>query len=105
MSTRVVHAGDTRGLVYVWCALIGMTVLSVRDMLFITHEALVTVLAVSVRLHMSIISQEGASALMVAARDGHTEVVTQLLEAGANTELQTTKVYTTPCTVCVVCSY
>ena len=41
---------------------------------------------------------------MVAARDGHTEVVTQLLEAGVNTELQTTKVYTTPCTVCVVCS-
>ena len=57
MSTRVVHAGDTRGLVYVWCALIGMTLLSVRDMLFITHEPLVTVLAVSVRLHMSIISR------------------------------------------------
>ena len=45
------------------------------------------------------------SALMYAAGEGHTEVVTQLLEAGANTELQTTKVYTAPCTVCVVCSY
>ena len=63
--------------------------LSVRDMLFITHEPLVTVLAVSVRLHMS---QDGVSALMAAASEGHTEVVTQLLEAGANTELRTTEV-------------
>ena len=60
----------------------------VRDMLFITHESPVTVLAVSVRLHMSIISQGGVSALMLAAVEGHTEVVTQLLEAGANTDLQ-----------------
>ena len=37
---------------------------------------------------MSIISQEGASALMLAAQEGYTEVVTQLLEAGANTDLQ-----------------
>ena len=65
-----------------------MTVLYVRDMLFITHEPPVTVLAVSVRLHMSIISQAGWSALMAAAGRGHTEVVTQLLEAGANTNLQ-----------------
>ena len=57
-------------------------------MLFITHESPVTVLAVSVRLHMSIISQYGVSALMYAAMEGHTEVVTQLLEAGANTDLQ-----------------
>ena len=54
-------------------------------MLFITHA--VTVLAVSVRLHMSIISQDGLSALMAAAYEGHTEVVIQLLEAGANTDL------------------
>ena len=67
----------------------------VRDMLFITHESLVTV---SVRLHMSIISQAGRSALMWAAFKGHTEVVTQLLEAGANTDLQSTVNY---CTVCV----
>ena len=65
-------------------------------MLFITHA--VTVLAVSVRLHMSIISQDGGSALMAAAYWGHTEVVTQLLEAGANTDLQSTVNY------CVVCS-
>ena len=58
----------------------------VRDMLFITHA--VTVLAVSVRLHMSIISQDGVSALMWAAFKSHTEVVTQLLAAGANTDLQ-----------------
>ena len=45
-----------------------------------------------VRLHMSIISQDGWSALMCAASEGHTEVITQLLEAGANTDLQD-KVY------------
>ena len=41
---------------------------------------------------MSIISQYGVSALMVAASEGHTEVAAQLLEAGANTDLQTTEV-------------
>ena len=60
----------------------------VRDMLLITHESPVTVLAVSVRLHMSIISQEGGSALMLAVDECHTEVVTQLLKAGANIDLQ-----------------
>ena len=45
---------------------------------------------------MSIISQDGASALMLAAMEGHTEVATQLLEAGANTDLQTTEVYNAP---------
>ena len=44
------------------------------------------------------LSQDGASALMVAASEGHTEVVTQLLEAGANTDLQSTVNY---CTICV----
>ena len=71
----------------------------VRDMLFITHESPVTVLAVSVRLHMSIISQDGDSALMLAASKGHTEVVTQLLKAGANIDLQATKVQTHLCTL------
>ena len=66
----------------------------VRDMLFITHESAVFVLVVSVTLHMSIISQDGWSALMWAAGWGHTEVVKQLLEAGANTDLQTTEVHT-----------
>ena len=61
-------------------------------MLFITHESPVTVLAISVRLHMSIISQDGVSALMFATYEGHTEVVSQLLEAGANTDLQSTEV-------------
>ena len=65
---------------------------------FITHESPVTVLAVSVRLHMSIISQGGVSALMAAASEGHTEVVAQLLEAGANTDLQSIKVHNT-CTL------
>ena len=31
---------------------------------------------------------------MNAAREGHTEVITQLLLAGANTDLQSTKVQT-----------
>ena len=66
----------------------------IRDLLFIT---------VSVRLHMSIFSQEGLSALMWAAMEGHTEVVSQLLEAGANIDLQSTKVHNT-CNVRVVCS-
>ena len=41
---------------------------------------------------MSIISQGEVSALMVAAYRGHSEVVAQLLEAGANTDLQSSKV-------------
>ena len=56
-------------------------------MLFITSDC-ITCIAVSVRLHMSTIAQSGVSALMYAASMGHTEVVTQLLEAGANTDLQ-----------------
>ena len=47
-------------------------------MLFITHESPVTVLAVSVRLHMSIISQEG---LMWAAFKGRTEVILDALRS------------------------
>ena len=37
---------------------------------------------------MSVITQLGDSALMMAAQDGRTEVVSQLLEAGANIDLQ-----------------
>ena len=43
---------------------------------------------ISVSLHMSVISQDGDSALMMAARESKTEVVSLLLEAGANTDLQ-----------------
>ena len=43
---------------------------------------------ISVSLHMSVISQDGDSALMMAARESKTEVISLLLEAGANTDLQ-----------------
>ena len=43
---------------------------------------------ISVSLHMSVITQYGDSALMVAAWWGRTEVVSLLLEAGANIDLQ-----------------
>ena len=43
---------------------------------------------ISVSLHMSVITQNGDSALMMAARWGKTEVVSLLLEARANTDLQ-----------------
>ena len=43
---------------------------------------------ISVSLHMSVITQNGDSALMVAAGEGKTEVVSLLLKAGANTDLQ-----------------
>ena len=42
----------------------------------------------SVSLHMSVITQDGDSALMMSANWGSTEVVSLLLEAGANIELQ-----------------
>ena len=41
-----------------------------------------------VSLHMSVITQDGDSALIMAARWGRTEVVSLLLQAGANTDLQ-----------------
>ena len=52
---------------------------------------------------MSIISQDGGSALMLAAAEGHTEVVAQLLEAGANTDLLSAEVYTNYHGTCTVC--
>ena len=44
--------------------------------------------AISVSLHMSVITQDEESALMLAARLGWNEVVSLLLEAGANIDLQ-----------------
>ena len=43
---------------------------------------------ISVSLHMSVITQDGNSALKMAVRRGRTKVVSLLLEAGANTDLQ-----------------
>ena len=43
---------------------------------------------ISVSLHMSVITQYENSALMVAVRWSKTEVVSLLLNAGANTDLQ-----------------
>ena len=43
---------------------------------------------ISVSLHMSVITQDGHSALMMAAEEGMTEVVSLLLEVGANIDLQ-----------------
>ena len=37
---------------------------------------------------MSVITQDGNSALMIAVRDGRTEVISLLLKAGANIDLQ-----------------
>ena len=39
-------------------------------------------------LHMSVITQDGYSALMIAARCGHTEIVAELVKAKANLDLQ-----------------
>ena len=39
-------------------------------------------------LHMSVITQDGWSALYWAVLEGHTEVVQQLVKAGANLDLQ-----------------
>ena len=43
---------------------------------------------ISVSLHMSIITQDGVSPLMEAARNGRTEVVSLLVTAGAALDLQ-----------------
>ena len=43
---------------------------------------------ISVSLHMSVITQDGNSPLMIAAKKGKTEVVSQLLKAGTNNDLQ-----------------
>ena len=38
---------------------------------------------------MSVITQDGVSALMVGAMEGKTEVVVELVKAGANVDMQT----------------
>ena len=43
---------------------------------------------ISVSLHKYVITQDGDSALMMAVREGRTEVVPLLLEAGANIHIQ-----------------
>ena len=43
---------------------------------------------ISISLHMSVITQLGGSALMMAVREGMTEVVSLLLKARANVHLQ-----------------
>ena len=43
---------------------------------------------INVSLHMSVITQDGDSALMMAVREDSTEVVSLLLEARANIHLQ-----------------
>ena len=42
----------------------------------------------SVSLHMSVITQDGESALMMAAREVRTKIVPLLLKAGAKTDIQ-----------------
>ena len=50
-------------------------------------------------LHMSVITQEGWSALTFAAREGKTEVVVELVKAGANVDMQDkVYVYVNTCT-------
>ena len=43
---------------------------------------------ITVALHMSVITQDGDSALKIAAGNGRTEVVALLVKAGANIDLQ-----------------
>ena len=45
---------------------------------------------------MSVITQDGRSALMLAAREGKTEAVVELVKAGANVDMQT-KIGNTVC--------
>ena len=45
-------------------------------------------ISVCVILHMSVITQNGYSALMLAARKGKIEVVVELVKAGANVDMQ-----------------
>ena len=47
-------------------------------------------MSVCVILHMSVITQDGTSALMNAVHYGETEVVVELVKAGANLDLQNT---------------
>lgn len=44
--------------------------------------------ALFILLHMSVFTQDGNSALMAAAYSGKTDVVMELVKAGANLDLQ-----------------
>ena len=46
-------------------------------------------ISVCVILHMSVITQDGWSALIVAAREGKIEAVVELVKAGAKVDMQT----------------
>ena len=52
-------------------------------------------------LHMSVITQRGDSALMEAARKGKTEVVVELVKAGANVDMQNGVCQYNTCTLCI----
>ena len=56
---------------------------------------------VCVILHMSVNTQYGWSALMVAARGGKTEIVVELVKAGANVDIQTKVCQYNTCTLCI----
>ena len=49
-------------------------------------------------LHMSVITQRGDSALMWAAREGKSEVVVELVKAGANVDMQNSVCQYNTCT-------
>ena len=60
-------------------------------------------------LHMSVITQRGDSALMMAASEGETKVVVELVKAGANVEMQNrvcqkTYIYTCTCVCTCTCT-
>ena len=52
-------------------------------------------------LHMSVITQDGWSALMEAASKGGTEVVVELVKAGANVDMQDRVCQYNTCTLCI----
>ena len=53
-----------------------------------SHDQCQCKVSISVSLHMSVITQDGSSALLWAPYKGHTEVIQQLVKAGANLDLQ-----------------
>ena len=56
-------------------------------MIVFTSQHTVSV-SVCVILHMSVITQDGNSALMEATKECNTEVVVELVKAGANIDMQ-----------------
>ena len=45
-------------------------------------------MCVMLRMYMYIITQDGISVLMMAAMEGKTEVIVELVKAGANVDMQ-----------------